>query len=204
MKDISQRLYKLHETGLCLCCPVWERHVRHVAKIVDCRWCPFVVLLTHVQVPWATSENLIAGTTSGKSWKAAKALWAIFDRRWLMRWGEHLTPGSKIMTMVMMRAMMWAFTSIWCGDVKDDGDDGDGEDDGKAEAPSPGRPLPWKGSLADIPTTLNMNHLSDALPRINSAACCYFLISCIYKTKTNYGGLGKHPPQKRKNNKVSF
>ena len=91
MKDISQRLYKLHETGLCLCCPVWERHVRHVAKIVDCRWCPFVVLLTHVQVPWATSENLIAGTTSGKSWKAAKALWAIFDRRWLMRWGEHLT-----------------------------------------------------------------------------------------------------------------
>ena len=186
----------------------YKNYMRRVVLVLPCVretyckncWLSMVSIcsfFTHVQVTWATSENLIAGTTSGKSWKAAKALWAIFDRRWLMRWGEHLTPGSKIMTMVMMRAMMWAFTSIWCGDVKDDGDDGDDEDDGKAEAPSPGRPLPWKGSLADIPTTLNMNHLSDALPRINSAACCYFLISCIYKTETNYGGLGKHPPPKK-------
>ena len=97
-----------------------------------------------------------------------------------MRWAPY--TGHKIMTMVIMRAMMWAFTSIWCGDVKDDGDDGDDEDDGKAEAPSPGRPLPWKGSLADIPTTLNMNHLCDALHRINSAACCYFQVSSIHSS----------------------
>ena len=103
-----------------------------------------------------------------------------------MRWAPY--KGRKIMTMVMMRAMMWAFTSIWCGDVKDDGDDGDDEDDGKAKAPSPGRPLPWKGSLADIPTTLNMNHLSDALPRINSAAAVIFLYRASIKPKQTMVG----------------
>ena len=48
MKDISQQLWRLHETGLCLCCPVWGRHVRHIAKIVDGRWCPSVLFYSCV------------------------------------------------------------------------------------------------------------------------------------------------------------
>ena len=122
MKDISQQLWRLHETGLCLCCPVWGRHVRHIAKIVDGRWCPSVLFYSCVGDLSLFREpdrwnHFWEKLESSKS--ALGDLWQKVTHE--MRWAPY--TGRKIMTMVMMRAMMWAFTSIWCADVKDDGDD---------------------------------------------------------------------------------